>query len=159
MVEMLLRASIGSFLASVGFGVLFNIRGNNLFFAGLCGAIGSTVYKTAAFYGMNEVLSNFLGAVAFSIAAEFMARQLKTSVITFTAPALIPLVPGGTAYQMMAQFIQSNVVSGLQLMVQALSVSGVLALGIMATATATRLVMSLRRRFEARRENRMYGRN
>lgn len=134
-----LRAFFGSFLASLGFGVLFNIRGKLLFFAGLGGAIGGAVYQMTLAVNPSEAFANFMGAVAFSLAAEIMARILKTTVTTFTAPALIPLVPGGTIYKMMVQLLESNIYAGLNYGLEALVVAGALALGMMMVATFSRL--------------------
>ena len=40
MIYVILKAGISSFLASLGFGFLFNIKGRNLWLAGVVGAIG-----------------------------------------------------------------------------------------------------------------------
>jgi uncharacterized membrane protein YjjB (DUF3815 family) len=140
----IIQGALGGFLASLGFGVLFNIHGRSLFFAGIDGAIGGVVYNMMIVMGAGEIFANFAGAIAFSFAAEIMARLLKTTVTTFTAPALIPLVPGGTVYKMMVQLIQGHLDTGLQLGLQTLEVGGVLALGIMLVSTLSRLFFWIR---------------
>lgn len=45
MVYVILKSGISSFLASLGFGFLFNIKGRNLWIAGVVGAIGGACYK------------------------------------------------------------------------------------------------------------------
>lgn len=144
----ILAAFIGSFFASLGFGVLFNIKGKFLFFAGLAGAIGGAVYQLFVNMDLSAAFANFMGAVAFSLSAEILARVLKTTVTTFTAPALIPLVPGGTIYKMMVQLMQNNIYKGMQLGVEAMAVAGALALGMMLVSVLTRLYYWIIHKFE-----------
>ena len=49
MIYVILKAGISSFLASLGFGFLFNIKGRNLWFAGVVGAIGGVCYKVGLY--------------------------------------------------------------------------------------------------------------
>ena len=43
----LVNMMIASFFASLGFGVMFNIRGRKLILAGIAGSIGGVVYHAA----------------------------------------------------------------------------------------------------------------
>ena len=60
MIEVIIKAGISAFLASIGFGILFNIRGKKLILAGLTGAIGGILYKYSLYLGMSELVANFL---------------------------------------------------------------------------------------------------
>ena len=83
MVYVIFKAGISSFLASLGFGFLFNIKGRNLWFAGVVGAIGGVCYKVGLYLDCSEILSNFYGALGLALASEILARQCKTPVTTF----------------------------------------------------------------------------
>ncbi len=97
----ILTAALGSFLASLGFGVLFNIRQKSkLFVAGLIGGAGGFVYELllvlhASDLAANFMAANFMAAIVFTVFAEISARKMKTPVTSFIVCALIPLVPGG----------------------------------------------------------------
>ena len=50
----LINMMIASFFASLGFGVMFNIRGRKLILAGIAGSIGGAVYHAALLVGCSE---------------------------------------------------------------------------------------------------------
>lgn len=139
---------IGAGLASLGFGVLFNVRGNKLIMAGLTGGIGGLVYQWCLGTGWIESLSNFMAAMALSVCGEILARKMKTTATTFTACALIPLVPGGTAYEMMVEFSSGHAMSGILKMMDMISISGMLAMGILTVSTLTRFFFYSKRQLK-----------
>lgn len=143
---------IGATLASVGFGVLFNVRGKALALAGITGGIGGLGYKAALEWNLGDPMSNFLAAIAISILGEIFARKLKTTVTTFTACALIPLVPGGTAYEMMVEFSQNHPLLGLSKLMDVITISGMLAIGILFVSTLTRFFFYSKRKIHSTRE-------
>lgn len=145
MIELFWEGFVGAFLASLGFGILFNIRGRFLLLAGFTGGLGSLVYMGAKRLGLGEAFANLLGAMVLSIVAEIFARTQKTTVTTFTICALIPLVPGGTAYNMMNDFIHNNIAKGLNEMVDMVMVSLMLVLGIVLVSNVVRLIRYIRK--------------
>jgi uncharacterized membrane protein YjjB (DUF3815 family) len=132
-----LQGFFGAGFASFGFAVLFNIRGRSVFFAAVCGGIGGLVYNLCVYFGMNAVLANFVAAVAIGICGEIFARWLKTTVTTFVACGLIPLVPGGDCYRMMVYFLKGSIYPGLQEGLTAVTIAGMLSIGLMAVTTIT----------------------
>ena len=64
----ILIGSFGSFLASLGFGVLFNIKQKRkLFLAGLNGAMGGFVYECCRAMLLTDLEANFWAAVSFTV--------------------------------------------------------------------------------------------
>lgn len=141
----MISVMLSSFLASLGFGVLFNIKGNKLLLAGIGGSIGGVVYHLALQYGSSEMLAMFLGSVAFSLYSEILARICKTPVTTFIICALIPLVPGGGMYRMMLQAIQGHVDEALAIGLDTISIAGVLVLGILVVSTIMKAIFKTKR--------------
>ena len=139
MVEVV-SAIFASFLASLGFGVLFNIKGNKLFLAGIGGGIGGGVYSWILLLGYGEMIAMFFGSIAFSLYSEIFARLFKTPVTIFIICALIPLVPGGGMYRTMLQAIQGHASEALALGLNTLSTAGVLVLGILIVSTIMRAI-------------------
>ena len=86
-------------LASLGFGVFFNLRGRKLFAAAAGGGIGWLFYTLAAAQG--PMTQNFIASLSITAYAEIMARTQRAPVPVYLTPALIPLVPGGSIYQEM----------------------------------------------------------
>lgn len=144
--QLIWQGFIGALLPSIGFGVLFNVRGRSLLLAGLTGGVGGLMYQFSLYCGISDTVANFIAAASLSVCGEIFARKMKTTVSTFTAVALIPLVPGGGAYEMMVEFSRGNTLEGLMKAVHVLSISGMLCLGILTVSTITRFFFYSRRK-------------
>lgn len=139
MMVLIIKMSLASFLASLGFGILFNIKGKNLILAGLTGVVGGVLYKCGLYFGLSELYANFIGSLGLAFCAEILARVCKTPVTTFIVCALIPLVPGGGMYRTMLAVVGSDVDGALAICLDTLSIAGVLALGILIVSTLVQL--------------------
>ena len=51
---------LSAFIAAFAFGIVFNIKGKNLIFAAICGALGWFVYKLALSFGYSDITSLFI---------------------------------------------------------------------------------------------------
>ena len=140
--------TISAFTASFGFGIIFNIKGKNLFFASLCGALGWFVYKLSLRLGATDTTSMFFASVALSAYSEIFARILKTPVTTFIIAALIPLVPGGGMYYTMYEAITGNIITSLEIGITTLVSAGALAIGIILVSTITRTIVKSKRYYK-----------
>jgi len=120
-----------AFVAALGFGIMYNVPTRTLFASSISGAIGWLVYYIIAFQ-FELVLFIGAGAASFLIAflSQWFARRYKMPVIVFTVPAIIPLVPGGSAYNMMRAFIEGNYEAALMFGTETFLVSGAIALGL-----------------------------
>lgn len=139
----LFQTAMGA-LGSVGFAVLFNIRGTKLAWAGAGGALGWSVYLAVRPHGVFAAL--FAATAAVSLAGEVLARVLRTPVLILTVPMLIPLIPGSDLYAMMSALVRAQYETfGLRAQFVTAE-AGAIALGILCTASAADLVRGLRRR-------------
>ena len=132
---------LAAFISSFAFGIVFNIKGKNLFFAALCGALGWFVYKFSLKLEMTDTTSLFLASIALSIYSEIFARILKTPVTTSVIAALIPLVPGGGMYYTMVEAITGDVMKSLEIGIKTIASAGTLALGIILVSTLTKTII------------------
>jgi uncharacterized membrane protein YjjB (DUF3815 family) len=132
---------LSAFISSFAFGIVFNIKGKNLFFSALCGALGWFIYKFSIKVGSSDTTALFWAAVGLSVYSEVFARILKTPVTTFVIAALIPLVPGGGMYYTMVEAITGNVMKSLETGIKTLASAGVLALGIILVSTITKTLI------------------
>lgn len=136
----LLIEVLSSFLATIAFGILFNIHGKNLFYAGIGGGLGWFIYKIGLSFNFSIVLSMFFGSIAISTYSEIFARILKTPVTTIVVPALIPLVPGGGMYNTMYGAIKGDAMATWNQAISTISSAGALALGVLFVSSITRLI-------------------
>ena len=137
---------ISAFIASFAFGIIFNIKNKNLFFAALCGSLGWFVYKLSLHLGFTDTIALFLASISLSTYSEIFARILKTPVTTFVVVALIPLVPGGGMYYTMVEAITGNVMSFLEIGIKTIASAGVLAIGVILVSTVTKTIVKYKKR-------------
>lgn len=146
----MISETIVSIIATLGFGIIFNIKGKKLFFASLGGGISWFVYALCLNFNLTEISSLFISSVVFSTYSEIFARILKTPVTTLVVCALIPLVPGGGMYYTMFEAVTGDINKSLELGLNTIASAGVLALGVIFVSTLTRLIMSHKRKIEAK---------
>lgn len=135
---------LSAFTASFAFGIIFNIKGKNLFFAAVCGALGWFVYKFSMKIGASDTMAMFFASIALSGYSEIFARILKTPVTTFVIAALIPLVPGGGMYYTMVEAINGDVMNSLEIGIETLALAGVLAIGVLLVSTTTKTIKNIK---------------
>ena len=136
---------IVAFVASFGFGIIFNIKGKKLFFAAIGGGLSWFFYLFSIKYGISNILSLFIASIIFSIYSEICARYLKTPVTTLVICALIPLVPGAGMYNTMYETILGNLSGAVRLGIDTVASAGTLALGVIFVSTITKQVTNLKK--------------
>lgn len=120
-----------SFITAFGFTVIYNIPRKNIVPAGVTGAIGWTTYffLTNYFHAV-EFVAAIIASFMIAFASQIFAKRTRTPVIIFTLPGLIPLVPGGLAYNMMRAFVEGDSNLGFQYATNTFLTAGALALGL-----------------------------
>ena len=137
----MITQSVFAFFATLGFGILFNIKGHKLFYAGLGGGISWFVSLYCESLGFDTISSFFIASIIFSIYSEVMARVLKTPVTTLIICALIPLVPGGGMYYTMVEAITGDIMKSLEIGIKTIASAGALALGVILVSTITKTII------------------
>lgn len=133
------------YLGSLGFGVLFHLRGKKLIIASLGGFLSWSVFLALAGLIPSEAIRYFLAAAAVTVYAEVFARILKTPTTTFLVVSLIPLIPGGALYYTMNYALNEQWNSFINQAFYTLELACCLAVGIIAVTTLTRMVVALQR--------------
>ena len=133
------------YLGSLGFGVLFHLRGKKLIIASLGGFLSWSVFLALAGLIPSEAIRYFLASAAMTVYAEVFARVLKTPTTTFLVVSLIPLIPGGALYYTMNYALNEQWSSFINQAFYTLELAFCLAVGIIAVTTLTRMVMVPRR--------------
>jgi len=136
--------SLYALVATLTFGILFNIQGKKLAFASLGGGVSWFIYLLAVYYGKSNVLSLFIASIAAGIFSEAMARTMKTPVTTFVICAIIPLVPGGGMYYTMLESIRGNINTSLNYGLETLTSAGAIAVGIILVSSTSKYITLFR---------------
>lgn len=92
-----LMATVGT----LGFSILFNLRGKKLLLATLGGTFSWTICLLLEGIIPSEPVRFFCSAMFVAAYAEVLARVLKTPATTFLIPGIIPHIPGGSLYHTM----------------------------------------------------------
>jgi uncharacterized membrane protein YjjB (DUF3815 family) len=137
----MIQQLITSFIASAGFGILFNAPKNNLIQGGLSGMIGWICYFILVEKGIDSVVASVIAAIIIGIIGQFFAKKYKTPVIIFNVSGIIPLVPGGLAYDAMRHFVVNDYTVALQLAAKAFLISGGIAAGLMLSEVLNQFIL------------------
>lgn len=135
---------ITSFIASAAFGVLFNVPKNRLIQGGISGMIGWIFYFLLVEKGADSVVATLFAAVIIGIIGQVFARIYKTPVIIFNVAGIIPLVPGGIAYDAMRHFVLNDYSMALQLAAKAFMISGGIAVGLVFSEVLKRTILQIK---------------
>lgn len=119
-----------SFIATAGFGIIFNAPTKSLFQCGFVGMVGWMVYWLILGAGFDVSIASFLGAFAIALIGHLMARYYKIPMIIFIVAGIIPLVPGGAAYDAMRHVVSNDYNGAIPLAAKAFIVSGAIAMGL-----------------------------
>lgn len=140
-------------IGSLGFAILYNIRGKRLIVATLGGFLSWALFVVLGWGIPSEPVNYFLVAFSMSLYAEAMARLLKTPTTTFITTSLIPLIPGGSLYYTMSYAFESDLEKFVEKAIDTLQLASALALGIIVATTMIRLLTRcLHKKPQKRRE-------
>ncbi len=137
---------LAAFVGSIGFALLFNIRGWRLAAASTGGLLSWFLFIVINKAIENEAIVYFIVAFAISVYAEIMARVLKTPTTTFITASLIPLIPGGSLYYTMVHAFSGNYEAFLPRAINTLQLAAALALGVIVSTTLARAINKLKTR-------------
>ncbi|MDC4248958.1 MULTISPECIES: threonine/serine exporter family protein [Bacillota] len=138
--------SIYAFFSSLGFGLLFNIKGKNLIFSSLCGCLGWFIYLFSSnFISKSENFNYFLASIFISLFSEVLTKILKSPLLVFLLCGIIPLVPGGSMFYTMLESLKGNTTKALTLGCNTLMLAGSIAIGIFLVSSFTKLFFSTKR--------------
>lgn len=137
-----LKAFIYSFIASLGFALIFNAPKRSILPACLVGGISWVVYEFLQVQNCNYIFSAFLAAFIIGILGEIFSRRLKNPATLFILPGLIPLVPGAGMYYSMNYLIAQNYNSFIAVGAKTFFTAVALSIGIVASSIFSK---SLRR--------------
>ena len=88
-----------------------------------------------SFYqGLNThtIYSSFFGSLALGLISHYMARTKREPAIIFMVPGIIPLVPGGLAFDATKNLVLLDFSKAINTMLEVTLIAGAIALGLFA---------------------------
>lgn len=119
----LLDIAIKSFwagIAAIGFAILFNVPRRTLFAIWSLGALGGLIKFSAMHFDIGIVFASFWAATMVGIISIQTAHIQKSPPLIFSIPAVIPMVPGFFAYNMMLGLISLTSMENTNIYLQTL---------------------------------------
>ncbi|MCL6574179.1 MAG: threonine/serine exporter family protein [Bacillus sp. (in: Bacteria)] len=134
---------VTSFIATCCFGIIFNAPKQALVKCGLIGMGGWGIYYLLEKF-MNDALFATLAATIFiAVISQLLAKREKMPVIIFSVAGIIPLVPGGLAYDAMRNFVENDYITALGLAAKVLMIAGSIAFGLVFAEVINQVILKI----------------
>ena len=130
-----------SFLACVGFGLIFNIQGTGVLITGIGGALGWMVYLLVMEWQGNDIFAAFAAAMAIAVYSELMARVRRCPVTGYLQIALLPLVPGAGIYRAMSYCVEGDTERFTATLLHTIGFAAALSVGAMLASSLFRALL------------------
>jgi uncharacterized membrane protein YjjB (DUF3815 family) len=140
----LIAQAITSFLATGAFGIIFNAPKETLVKCGLIGMGGWVIYYLLEGYTNNAVFATLSATVFIAVLSQELAKFYKTPVIIFSVAGIIPLVPGGLAYDAMRNFVENDYNTAIGLAAKVLMIAGAIAFGLVFSEVINQVIRKIR---------------
>lgn len=137
----ILAQLITSFISSAGFGILFNAPKKVLLQCGFNGMAGWIVYYLLVENGVDAVPATIVGAILVAMISRGFSKLYKTPIIIFNVSGIIPLVPGGMAYNAMRSFVQNDYLNAVQYSAKVMLLAGGIAMGLMFSEVLNQIML------------------
>nr|WP_263323237.1 threonine/serine exporter family protein [Neobacillus sp. Marseille-Q6967] len=134
---------ITSFIATAAFGIIFNAPKETLVKCGLVGMGGWLLYYITEDYTSDSVLATLGATVFVGVVSQRLAKFYKTPIIIFSVAGIIPLVPGGLAYDTMRNFVENDYQFALALGAKVTMLSGAIAFGLVFSEVVNQIIRKL----------------
>ncbi|WP_318505890.1 threonine/serine exporter family protein [Bacillus sp. T3] len=141
---MIVEQLITSFISTAAFGILFNVPKNTLIKCGLVGMLGWLIYILLANNGVNIVMATLVASFFVAVISQVFARRFRSPVIIFSVSGIIPLVPGGMAYDAMRHFVENDYSSAINLAAKSTMLSGAIAMGLIFSEVVNQTIRTTR---------------
>ncbi|WP_426450313.1 threonine/serine exporter family protein [Paenibacillus sp. S-38] len=133
-----------SFIATAAFAILFNVPKGTLLQGGFVGMLGWALYLAFLEVPVDPVVATLLSSCFVAVVSQVFAKIYKTPVIVFSVSGIIPLVPGGLAYDAMRSAVQNQYDLAVPLAAKAFMMSGAIAIGLVFSEVINHLIRRFR---------------
>lgn len=129
-----------SFISSALFGFIFNSPVRQLARCGFVGMSGWIVYYAGTQLALDVIPATLIAAFLVTVISQLFAKLYKTPIIIFSVAGIIPLVPGGLAYDAMRHVVEDQYDTAVQLAVKAFMISGAIAIGLIFSEVINQII-------------------
>lgn len=139
-----------SFISAIAFGMIFNVPKKTLLPCGIAGVVGWIPYLYLVYLRFDQILATFITSLLVAFLSHFFSKTYKAPIIIFTVPGIIPLVPGGLAYDAMRHVVQQHYFAAIEYAAKAFMISGAIAIGLVFSEVVTKMMVKIHKRISQR---------
>ena len=137
---------IASIVGTVGFGMLFKMRGKHLIYISIFGFLSYAVYLAVLFLGYSELIAAFASAATIALLSEIFARVFKAPTVIFTIVGIVSIVPGSSLYYSMRNLLLRDLDGFFASLKSACTITAGIVFGIVAISALMKLLTSFKRK-------------
>ncbi len=130
---------LASYVACVGFFIVYNIHGIGGFLCALGGVLCYGTYALAGSLGADEVSAYFFASIVAASYAEAMARIRKCPAIAYLVVSIFPMIPGAGIYYTANHLVRGDMSAFADQGAHTIALAGAIAVGILLVSTAVRV--------------------
>lgn len=130
---------VASFVACLGFVIIFNIHGYGNMLCALGSALTWAAYCIGSGCGLGYFACCLIGTMVSAVFAESVARIRKYPAISYLIIAVLPLIPGSSIYYTALGAMQGNMDRFIYYGTETLGTAGAMAVGILLVSTGVRI--------------------
>lgn len=131
-------------LGSIGFAMLFRVRGKLLIFAFLGGLLSWGTYCAAGLFVTHEALQYLIATTVLTLYAEGFARILRCPSTIMLVTGWIPLIPGGSLYYSISYLVQGNMMAFVDKILHTFLLMIAMSAGMLIAMTVVHFITPLR---------------
>lgn len=132
-----------------GFCILFKVPTKQFPACILVGAFSWTAYQLCLYYGTTAVPACFMASCLVGLLSDICSRVFKEAATIFIIPGILCLVPGAGMYRIMLSLLHHDMDNFAANATTTLSMAGAIAVGLLATGSLIRVVLSVIRKLSS----------
>ncbi|WP_316569329.1 threonine/serine exporter family protein [Neobacillus sp. YIM B06451] len=137
-----------NFIVSGAFAVIFNVPEKNIVQCCIVGMAGRLLHSALMNHDYDTVQATLIASFSIGVISQIFAKFYKTPVIVFSISGILPLVPGGLAFEATRHFVEDHYNLGIQNAVKAIMTAGSIAVGLV-LSEAFMQILKIRKKFRS----------
>ena len=135
---------IASLIGTIGFALVFKMKGIYIPFVGLGGFCTYGIYLIMTFLGQSEFAAALIASMFVALLSEILANTLKAPTVIFLTTIAISIVPGSGLYYSMKYFLMQDMENFSQAFKSTCAVAAGIVCGIVIISIAAKIFMAVR---------------
>ena len=137
---------IAAFLGTLGFALLFKMKGIYMPFVAVVGLFTYAIFIILTFFGHSEFSSALISSMFSALFSEILARTLKAPTFIFLTTVSVPIVPGSGLYYSMRYLLLQDFTNFAKAFKSTCSISAGIVCGIIIISVVVKIFTAIKRK-------------